>query len=211
MNVDVFIPWANDRGRLLGLSFVEQWIHAAFPDEFRGRALTPIEPFTRASACNLAAERSTAEVVVFIDADSVVPTTQLDQAIRRAGEIRGFVRAYDVYTRLSEQATLDLQTWSDSFLAETNWSQPNTVSHGVIAMHRQSFVDLGGYDPRFEYFYDDCSFDIRAQDAPWDRVAGPLVHLWHPPRVAPDSDEVLWRRYEHEDPVLVRAEAGFPL
>ncbi len=217
MSVRLYIPWGGspeDRShRWRNLQTVQTYADDCFPGWWPVTALCALPVFTRASACNLAAQRSDAEVIVFLDADSIVPPEQLRAAVERAAEIEGAVRAYDVYHRISEQDTRRVQAtgWRRAFHSEIVWTQANTVSHGAIAFHRQAFIEAGGYDPRFVYFYDDCSFDIRAADLPWDRISGPLYHLWHQPREAPDSDEVLWRRYEHEDPFEVRAEAGWPV
>lgn len=211
MSVDIFIPWAHEPGRQHGFTIVDDWLQDEFRNWYAGVAHSPLHPFTRASACNLAAERSTAEVVVFVDADSIAPSEQLREAVELAWEQQGAVRAYDVYHRLSEQATASVSTWKQVAAGEIVWTQERTASHGVWAVHRKTFIDAGGYDPRFVYFYDDLSFDLRAQNIPQPRVKGPLYHLHHPPRQAPDSDEQLWFRYEHEDPFLVRAEVGFPL
>ena len=216
MSVRLFIPWGGSseerEHRRRNLDTVQAYASECFPGWEPQPARTPLLPFTRASACNLAAASCEAEVIVFLDADSIVPEAQLAEAAMRAAEIRGAVRAYDVYNRLSERATriVNASGWRAALNHEVVWTQANTVSHGAIAFHRQTFVEAGGYDPRFVYFYDDCSFDIRAGAIAQERVAGPLYHLWHQPREAPEADEALWRRYEHEDPFEVRAEAGFP-
>jgi predicted glycosyltransferase involved in capsule biosynthesis len=210
MKVEIFVPWAHDPGRTRGLALVDRYLADNFHDQYHGLAVCE-PPFTRAKACNLAAASSKADVIVFNDADSLVWPEQFEESFERAFDLKGAVRAYSRYYRISEAATKTLIRWQDAFDAETCWMQEHTASHGVFAVHRQTFVDAGGYDPRFVYFYDDLSFDIRAGQIPQERVQGDLVHLWHPPREAPESDEQLWFRYEHEDPFQVRAEVGFPL
>jgi hypothetical protein len=215
MTVEVYIPWGitgpfADPDRLAAFNLVR----AYFADQFHEwpciAAFDDGEVFRRGHACNRAANSSGAEVIVFNDADSLVDPLQLAKAVLRAGQLEGAVRAYSRYRRISEAATRALTDWRQAFGAEVYWEQESTASHGVFAVHRRTFCEAGGYDPRFVYFYDDLSFDIRAASIPQERIAGDLYHLWHPPRESPGSDDALWYRYEHEDPFEVRAEVGFP-
>lgn len=214
MSAVILIPYGgSDPHRERGLRIVEGYFADHFPEWPRWTADMP-GTFSRAEALNTAARRfaSDRDVLIFNDADSLVPPSSIRAAFLWAKENNGGVRAYSQYRRLSEGYTKRCKSWRDVLGpdAEVDWEQERTASHGVYAITRRRFLEVGGYDPRFIYFYDDLSFDLRAEHIPQSRIVGPLVHMWHPPREAPESDEALWYRYEHEVPEDVRAEAPFP-
>lgn len=217
MIVRAFIPWAEGScaERVRSKQIVEQYYRDNFPGWQAELAVGPLD-FPRAKVCNEKARSTSCDVLVFNDADSIVPPAQLRQAAERAA-VRAewgtfaMVRAYTVYRRISEAQSAKVHNWQDVLRCDDIvWEQEHTVSHGVLAIHRESFLRVGGYDPRFHYFYDDCSFDIRATETiDQVRIPGPLYHLWHPAREPWPDDEALWRRYEREDPAAVRAEVGW--
>jgi len=212
--VELFVPWrpsadgVRDRPRMVDYEYLQEY----FGDWLCGLADDPGPgEFRRSRACNAAAAGSEADVLVFNDADSIVLPGQIHRAVELAADDHGAHRAYTDYHRLTRAASDKLTFWRDALFAAAEDVIPLAPSHGVWAVWRETFVDLLGYDPRFVYFYDDFSFDIRSTDVYQERIPGELYHLWHPPRQVPESDEDLWRRYEREDPDTVRAEAGWPL
>jgi len=209
--VDLFIPWGGPPAarddRAHGLEIVVGWAYELWPDWYR-----EISHWhgCRAKTCNYAAAESSADVIVFIDADSIVHPSQLDAAVAWVRENGGGCRAYTTYKRLSKVSSDDCRGWGDVFTGDVVWSQEGTVSHGAVAFDRQTFCAHGGYDPRFLYWYEDSSFDLINPTMPWGRIAGDLFHLWHEPQSVPDADEALWTRYHREPADQVRAEVGFP-
>lgn len=219
MIVEALIPWggtASERserrhGLTIVLAYWREMIQWALPFDVTFTLADEAEPFRKGAAVNLAAARSQADVLFVNDADSIVQPDQLIRAVAVCELSKGFVHAYDLYQRLGAADSAACVDWRDVFKPDADWEQPNAPSHGCFAAWRQSFLDAGGYDPRFIYWYDDMSFETFAVDHPWDRVPGILRHVWHPSRDVPAGDEELWARYKREDPKTVRAEAGFPL
>lgn len=223
MIVELFVPWGGTAEERPGRSRQMQFVYSSllaqmFSDWVCGLATVSRElVFSKSRAINLAAAESKADVIVFNDADSLVPPYSLRRAVQVAAETRGFVRAFDRYTMLTAEQTEKLiegRDWRAAFDLPVLREQPDPVSHGVAAFWRERFVELGGYDPRLLRWYDDLAFESVCSASGIEfqpNQPGRLIHLEHAERQVPDSDTALWQRYQTEDPLLVRREAGFPL
>ena len=126
------------------------------------------------------------DVLVFNDADSLCQPEQIREAVRLAEEAPGLVFAFDVYSRLAD---VPIATWKEAFEAPVEWSMFNSLSSGCIAIRRECFEQVGGYDETWQYGFEDYDFAQRcAKLWPIRRVRGELVHLWHPrPAVEPED------------------------
>lgn len=109
-------------------------------------------------------------VLYFNDADSLVPHDQIREACELAGAEPGLVFAYTDYIRLDPEGV------PCEHIAGSG-------SSGAVAISRQCFEEVGGYDERFTgWGYEDLDFARRcAARWPIRRVPGELRHLWHPP------------------------------
>jgi hypothetical protein len=143
--------------------------------------VAPLTVTTMGQARNLGAELTMlepdpAEVLVFNDADSVVPSRQILRAVEWARQSPGLVYAYDLYLRLDADGRIEQELFAPP-------------SAGCIAISRAAFGELGGFDVRFQgWGYEDVEFATRAQRLwPIRRVSGILEHLWHGSRRADDS------------------------
>ena len=134
------------------------------------------------------AAQTTADVYVFVDADSLVPRNNLLEAARLAGETPGLVFAFDVYQRLSRASTSRLNHWQEAFSLPVEWEMYDSPSMGATAISRACFDELGGFDESFDAC-EDVDFSQRAARLwPVRRLPGELVHLWHPrPAVEPQN------------------------
>ncbi len=121
-------------------------------------------------------EPSPARILVFNDADSIVPPRQILEAVHQADTAPGLVYAYDLYYRLDR----------DGRIADELFSPP---SAGCVAISRDCFWEAGGFDQRFVgWGYEDVEFAQRCQRLwPVRRVGGVLEHLWHGDRLPDDS------------------------
>jgi hypothetical protein len=189
---EVVIPWHDNGNPQRAAALEAVTIHLA-ELERRVRVSDPGEPWSAAKARNDGARRVEAPVVVFNDADTLVPLAQIREAAALAGQADGLVYAYDLYLRRDEQGGVERELY-------------NPVSVGCVAIGFESFWRLNGFDERFKgAFYEDCEFAQRAQERwPLRRVTGVAEHLWHGGRRADDSaddqDEhdvqgnlILWR------------------
>jgi hypothetical protein len=110
------------------------------------------------------------ELLVFNDADSIVPHEQMRAAAELALAEPGLVYAYSDYLRL------DLDGNPIAHLRAPG-------SHACVALSVECFDELGGYDERFEgWGYEDLELAHRAAARwPLRRCAGVATHYWHPP------------------------------
>lgn len=148
---------------------------------FRTLIASPQNGASMAHARNLGAEISEheerpASVLVFNDADSIVPPRQILEAVHLAATAPGLVYAYDLYLRLDERGRIDQELF-------------NPPSMGCVAISRDCFTEAGGFDQRFVgWGYEDVEFAQRCGRLwPLRRVPGVLEHLWHGDRRADDS------------------------
>lgn len=203
--IHVVVPFeSDDPHRLKALDFVRRHYARCFPWPVSIGFPQPTERYSRATAINNLVRELPAHftLVVLNDADSLVPPQQIQKAVLLAKQQPGIVRAYTHYKRVSRRYTEDAKDPADILNAPQSvieWEQDNAVSHGCLAMQRESFDAVGGYDPRFFNYMDDCAFDL-VMSCFWPqfgRVSGPLYHMWHPraPQVQSD-DDLYYRRYE---------------
>jgi hypothetical protein len=125
---------------------------------------------SQAQARNRARTAKEWDVLYFNDADSIVPLPQIEKACELAADRPGLVFAFSDYLREGPDGEL-VQHIAHSF------------SSGAVAISRECFENIGGYDERFVgWGYEDLEFAWRCQKRwPHRRVEGELRHLWHPP------------------------------
>jgi hypothetical protein len=120
------------------------------------------------------------DVLVFNDADSIVAPAQLEAAVEFAADGAGPVWCFDLYCRLGERTTAELETWRDALDAPVVETIFRSSSAGAVAIRRDCFELVGGFDESYGNACEDLDFARRCA-ARWDprRVEGELVHLWH--------------------------------
>ncbi len=190
--VDILIPYrpstpCREHAYTVVRSFYEQLLpswNVIVADDPAGGDL-----FATGRAFNAAFEQSTADVVVYQDADSLVPYGQVILAVRKALHTTALVKAFDVYHRLSQGFTeADGLEWIDVVNPpgeEIVWTQSPVMAMGVTAVQWRSFASIGAFDPRFEgWGYDDIALETLAgATIGIERIPGPLYHLWHERRL----------------------------
>lgn len=159
------------------------WLQCRAHWESAGYTIAYGEGVSRAAARNLAVARVPADqdVLLFADADTVVPVHQLEAAIEYVRREDTFVLAYTtLYRALRNHQPLP------QLLARPQGYRTRDVSNGVVALSRRLWDEVGGFDERFiAWGGEDRAFlfaclTLRDQDEV-QRVAGHAVHLWHPP------------------------------
>ena len=175
MSVAVIMPYGGgDEPRAQAFSIVfSHLVGLPFPVEV-------ILCSSVSAARNRGAENADAKILVFNDADTLVPHPQILEAVKLAKKEPGLVFAFTDYNRLDRETTEAVYTPADAFAASVDQSFPSPPSHGCVAIRRSCFDEVGGYDERLEAF-EDCAFTLMAEKRwPSRRVDGPAVHLWHP-------------------------------
>lgn len=212
MSIAVIIPFTSDDGhRNAAALIVKAFWHTEFPTVPNHRQEVQIilapdtqQPFSRAQAINDAAASTTADILVINDADSLCEPEAVQRAVLQATLDPGLVRAYTHYKRLTKEATeaLTPSTYLDAWQGPFDWEMENAHAHGCVAVRRECFEQVGGYDPKFRgWGYEDLAAEM-LYDAHWPdrRIDGTLVHLWHSsvsdaPEVEANA-ELYYGRYE---------------
>jgi hypothetical protein len=182
MNVAVCIPWfdSGDPHRRAAFEAVRS---------FMAGSEWPLHVSTyateRATARNEAAYAALAaghDLLLLNDADTLCLGEHLEQAVAEAARAPGLVFAYDLYCRLTREATETLVAdpmgeWPLVF--ERQYYGPPSI--GCVALSAETFLQTGGLDERFRgWGYEDLAFVDACQEvAPARRIPGPAFHLWH--------------------------------
>lgn len=204
MNVAVLIPYSDSDLRRPLLSLVQAHLRpAGWPLVVAGKGY----PFNRSASINRAAVDASADELVDVyvvnDADTLVPLGQIEQAVALAEQEPGLVYCHRSYFRLTREQTqvfvalsehgvaIDIRPTEDSLLAvaECEWHQRDAPSLGCMAIRRDCFERVGGFDERFSgWGYEDLAFRAACERLwPTRRVPGDLYHLWHGKRRQDDS------------------------
>jgi hypothetical protein len=131
--------------------------------------------------------------VCFIDADTITPHEQIEQALDWAEADPGLVYGYTIYQRLDDQGRVTRELTFNG-------------SMGCAAISLKCFDKVGGFDESFiGWGYEDLDFAQRcACYWPLRRVDGIATHLWHGFRNPDDSpsdslpDEVAANRQRYQ-------------
>jgi Glycosyltransferase like family 2 len=202
VSVAVVIPWSNrgivpaERSRALG--FVLAYYNECFPGFPLRIATDDGLPFSRARAVNRAVDSlgDDVDTIVINDADALVPSEQLSEAIEDAQTLAGFVQPFTIYRKLSQEDTEDLQRWQKALAYphyRYEFEQEVTFNQSVCVVSYAHWMETGGYDERYVgWGYEDLDLEKRML-VPLRRIEGPLVHLWHPPAEPNPANEKLYR------------------
>lgn len=147
---------------------------------------TDDDTFGRAAAINTAIGSTDAAVIVQSDPDSLVRLNRLRDAVDLAAGADGLVIPHSRYLYLSEDPTRwVLSGLVDPFgLREQACDEYGLNGSGNVAVFsRSTWERAGRFDERFGLWGgDDAAFRYAcdALVAPTRRMAGDVVHLWHP-------------------------------
>lgn len=186
MTVAVLVPRRSDGGHRDRLwEFARAWLETEHPDFDIVEGADLGDPFNRSASINDAARRAPqADVYAVMDSDVVVPTDQLNDAVKLAQETDQAVLAFSERVELNQRMT---DRVLDGF--DGRWDDRSSVAarykdhvSSCIVVPRALFESAGGFDERFEgWAPEDRAFHhvVRVLGGGVLRVAGPVFHLWH--------------------------------
>lgn len=146
--------------------------------------------FNRSEARNNAFVKSTGDILVIADADTIVPHKSFKEAVERvsSGELAWAI-PYIHYYNLSVDFTKILLESEGVLPQPSDLTHPASYEHkvlsyaGCLVLPREAYDVVGGYDEDFKgWGYEDNAFRL-ALDNEWGvhtRVDGAAWHLWHP-------------------------------
>jgi hypothetical protein len=141
--------------------------------------------FNRSAAYNLGTARTDADMLVYVESDTLIPYEQIDKAIEMATKRPGMVVPFTHQKKLSK---------TDSMLVRGGLKDPQdcvpdphpygeTTNYGCCnVLSRRTLQAIGQWDPAFEgHGHDDNAmyhaFDLVAKPVRW--VDGNSYHLYH--------------------------------
>lgn len=144
------------------------------------------EAWSRAEACNAAAEQAKWDVALFSDCDTIPDPGSVRRAVAWVLDTRGGARPH-------------LERWMTTFDGSTvlaqrgpgalNYARNGRPRHigqmwrggGLLVVHRSAFELVGGYDESFVgWGYEDSAMNLELlAKASWDRLPGQAWHHYH--------------------------------
>lgn len=205
----MIVPWReSDPARKAPYEFVVERIGRQLLDAELVVADDPRPTFNRGRALNAGVARAAGDVLVFVDADMVVPDEAIYAALDAVGQGAAMVVPFRRLLGLTGPASELVITGRSAFgpwgpdQVDLEWDRPSAGGMNVI--RRDVFERVGGFDERFAgWGGEDAAFSIAVGTlaGPVEWVAATAVHLWHP--WSPDRGSArteanmnLARRYE---------------
>lgn len=185
------------------------------------------EQFNRSAAYNRGTEvaiAAGADVIVYTEADMLIPWTQVDQAITAAADRPGLVVPFSEYRYLSakDSETVRMSQRPRAVIPETVMDDSSSMG-AVNVVSTASLDAVGRWDESFEgNWYDDNAMEraFAVCCGPRRHIAGPAWHLYHLPgwsgahlsdadRAATEANRLRWELYRAAStPDEIRALTG---
>ena len=211
--VSVVVPFRGDGGRRDELwAFCKAWWVSHFPEFELIESDNGDEPFSRGGSRNAGAERSSGDILIFADADTLV--AHVEEAVKIAeGGMWCLAYAESQYLALTEEATLALlKTDPTGQLREPTREECRehlTSYGGVQAMPREAFFRAGMYCKQFRGFGGEDVAFMFAMDTLWSphvRASGWAIAPKHP---HPEEERFQSPYWPANDALCKRFEAAY--
>jgi N-terminal domain of galactosyltransferase len=201
-SIPLLMPWHDigDRSRTVAHDWCRLWWRSAGFDVIEGSGTS------RAAMCNDAARKaiaSSADVLVFVDADTWTPVEQIHSAIERARSTNRLVHAFTDYARISQINTQHTLGRPIDRINIPNLLKGARVTQrhvsGASAISVALWKEIGGFDERFTVWgLEDRAWDMAAGvfGGPVERIEGSAFHWWH----KTDPKKALALRPSKDDP-----------
>lgn len=123
------------------------------------------------------------DLMIFADADLIVPFNRLLHGCSLVYEEPSYVVPFSEVHYLNDQATevvMDGGDFQANYPNTTYWKNKSTG--GLNILTPEAYEKSGGFDPRFiDWGFEDAAFDAQMQTlvGPCKWVTGPAYHLYH--------------------------------
>jgi predicted glycosyltransferase involved in capsule biosynthesis len=188
--VAVCVPWrAGDPSRERNVAYVRRfWERLGWPVILGD---TRHQTFNRSAARNMAARQSSADLLVFADADIIGEPAVILAAAVHALEHETAVWPHTVTHLLSRQDTKKVHDGADPAAFRGARLFKGSPA-GILIVHRDLYETVGGWDDGFDggWGFEDVAFAWTLRTlADTRRFDGRLTHLWHP--TAPEKQSAI--------------------
>lgn len=175
-DVLVVIPWRRTPDREAAFERVLTWYADRGYKTCRHDS-DPTRPFNLSQARNRGAAMATTErILVIADADTIPDERALHSAVRRAHTQMVVFYPFTTYHSLPAEAV------NEEILGaiKPKKSYPGSVG-GICVMHRNVFIQLGGFDEHFtSWGYEDNAFELAAEAVVGtERINGDIYSFDH--------------------------------
>lgn len=188
MTVSVCFPWRADPDRdRLATWILRRWA-LLFPDYELVLGACDDGPFNRSQAINDAFARSSGDIIIVADLDTIFHAHFVEEAVTRVeSDPNAWGFGFSEYIKLTPSYTdWVLRYQADITVLEQYveaYESSSTTTSGLLAISREGFTKVGGFDARFVgWGWEDVAFTDTADRllSPHFRVEdGYLLHLWH--------------------------------
>lgn len=192
MSVAIVMPFrAQSEERFRAASWVSLRLRSLHPDWPLVVAVEADEPWTKGKAVNRAVTRIDAEKLVIIDADVAVPKKALEWAVATIGADVAWAVPFGTVYRLDRDATAralarspDVEPVEMEAGVCTRPPYDAVPGGGVLAVTREAFETVRGFDARFVFGQEDAPLGhaLDTLAGPHEQLPAPLWHLHHPAR-----------------------------
>ena len=190
-SVDVLlIPWrGGNEYREQNLAYVLDWYEPLGLTVYTGDS--GHTPFNRGASRNVASDAAGDWGRALIaDADCLAELDVVRRALHMAEETGKLILPHNDFWDLSKKGTekfmLNPHRYRDdpflfNRISPVRWTEPLAPSGALVVTH-SAFDAIGGYDPAFYgWGYEDTALLFDAEKTVgYDRIAGRLIHLYHP-------------------------------
>lgn len=211
MELSVLIPWRSAEPER---DVIFNWVCARYASLLPRVEVvvsdSQDEQFNRGQARNMAFEKSSGDILLIADADTIFEEKQIVAGVKRVLDGAPWVLPYGWYYNLNESVTSDLLNKDPSiefdheiFDGDLEWYDHKVVSWaGLIIMRREAYKAIRGYDECFNgWGYEDNAFRLCA-----DTLLGPherlpefsCYHLWHPVAEGFNNPHIQENRRRHQ-------------
>ena len=200
------MPWRFRPTRGNAFTVTVNRLMDQFPDSAIYYADTEDEVFNVSGSRNrgcLSAIKDGCDVLLVVDADTLLEKDSVDAAIVKAVEIDAVCMPFYVYARVSEIASTSLINGEMSFEEAVATSHSESAAHpgGAYAMSSSTFLRLNGWDERFiGWGYEDDAFAEAHRGLlgrELERVDGIALTLYHEDRDKEYMEENRERFYSY--------------
>ena len=181
----MIFPWRpGDRDRESAFDYVRDWV-ASLGLPWTKADADPLDVFNRAASKNRGARQSAwADVLIFHDADMVIPRHVYPELVDTATSTGRLVVGFFEYRTLEKATSRMVYAGQidDPFDAPAFTSHAGFSTGGVVAITREGFDTVGGYDERFRgWGCEDFALYIAALTVLGqpERLENSAVHFFH--------------------------------